>query len=76
MTLVPLAAYHDGCILPAIAVLAVVVAGRLLPAPFMAVMEMMKSLFSSTSVRLYSLEEPGAGGAGTLLTWVPQPLIV
>ena len=52
-----LAAYHDGCILPAIAVLAVVVAGGLLPAPFMAVMLMVKSLFSSSPVRVYSLME-------------------
>ena len=53
-----------------------VVAGGLLPAPFMAVMEIAKSLFSSSSVRVYSLEEPGADGAGTLLTGAPQPLIV
>ena len=53
-----------------------VVVGGLLPVPFMAVMEMVKSLFSSSPVRLYTLEEPGAGGAGTLLTGVPQPLIV
>ena len=53
-----------------------VVAGGLLPVSFMAVMEIVKSLFSSSTVRLYTLEEPGAGGAGTLLTRVPQPLIV
>ena len=69
-----LAAYHDGCILPAIAVLSVVLAGGLLPATFMAVMEMVKSLFSSSPVRVYSLEEPGADA--TSLPWIPQPLIV
>ena len=53
-----------------------VVAGGLLPAPFMAVMEMMKSLFSSSPVRMYSLEEPFTGGAGTLLTGALQRLIV
>ena len=45
-----LAAYHDGCILPAIGVLAMVVAGGLIPAPFMAVMEIVKSLSSSSPV--------------------------
>ena len=69
-----LAAYHDGCILPAIAVLAVVVAGGLLPAPFMAVMEIVKSLFSCSPVRVYSLVEPGANA--TSLPGIPQPLIV
>ena len=69
-----LAGYHDGCILPAIAVLAVVVAGGLLPAPFMAVMLMVKSLFSSSPVRMYSLEEPFT--VLTLPPPTPQPLIV
>ena len=52
-------------------------AGGLLPAPFMAVMEMVKSLFSSSPVRVYSLEEPTAdtmSGFWTIL--ISQPLIV
>ena len=53
-----------------------VVAGGLLPALFMAVMEMVKSLFSSSPVRVYSLEEPGADATITLLPGIPQPLIV
>ena len=51
-----------------------VVAGGLLPAPFMAVMEIVKSLFSSNPVRVYSLEEPGANA--TPFNGIPQTLIV
>ena len=61
-------------VLPAIAVLAVVLAGGLLPAPFMAVMLMVKSLFSSSPVRVYSLEEPFT--VLVLLPITPQPLTV
>ena len=49
-------------------------AGGLLPAPFMAVMEMVKSLFSSSPVRVYSLKVPF-----TVLVLLPitlQPLTV
>ena len=51
-----------------------VVVGGLLPAPFMAVMEMVMSLFSSSPVRVYSLEEPGVDA--TSLPGAPQPLMV
>ena len=51
-----------------------VVAGGLLPAPFMAVMEMVKKVFSSSPVKVYSLEEPAADAIS--LPEFPQPLIV
>ena len=65
----------DASYVPAIAVLVVVMVGELLPAPFMAVMEMVKSLFSSSLVRKYSLDEPAADTTMVGIV-VPQPLIV
>ena len=51
------------------------VTGELLPAPFMAVMLMVKSLFSSSPVRVYIVLLVGATNV-TLLPIIPQPLMV